>query len=677
MARKIPVAYKMTADTKNAQKEFKKMEKGLGGTGKAGKLAGAGIAAGLAGALIAVAALKKAFDLLSAGLKFVGRTIKESIGLAAVQEVAMTKLTAALNRAGESGRGAADDFAAFARAQQKLTGVGDEVTIAAASVGASFGLTGQTLKDTTKAALDLAVGTGKGTGGLTNAMLLLGKAAKGDFGSLSRYGIVIDASVPKSEKFAKAIELINQQFGGAAAEAAKTYQGRIDIATASFGDMKEEIGFVFTKSQLFNAAIGTITEIIDTLGGKIKENREVMQEWIERGWNVAFAIIDKTVQAGGFLAKGLIVLMEGWKLSKALFDALIISPFKDLIGIVKGFVENNQAAIAEGWQVVGEFFRKWVIQPFKDLFQKIAEFKKKLGFDDVKLPEWLTDQKVFADVGDAFRNLATGLESGFANVNAATDKANQLIQDYKTNTEITADTIQTEYQGKIVPAIDAGTEASKKAEKQNFAMAKSFGVVVGQVISGQKNVKAGFKSVALSALDAMEKIVIAQAVEAAAKQGNSVMGIPPPVGPALAIVAAAAAFALIKGLLTKAEFAEGGLIGDRGGIRRVVGGVPGVDSVPILAQQDELVLPVPMVRQLSALLGRTGPGGRSGSSALPVFQGGGFVPASAAGATVNAMIVVEDSGSPLSSAQRRMIVNDVVDEIAELARTGRFRTGGR
>ena len=87
---------------------------------------------------------------------------------------------------------------------------------------ASFTKNVEEIKAATQAALDLSAATGQD---LNSAFLLLARAAAGETSMLSRYGITLDESIPKSEKFAAAVEKINEQFGGQAAAQAQTFSG--------------------------------------------------------------------------------------------------------------------------------------------------------------------------------------------------------------------------------------------------------------------------------------------------------------------------------------------------------------------------------------------------------------------------------------------------------------------
>ena len=164
---------------------------------------------------------------------------KQSISAAIQQEDAVNKLNAALKIQGNFTNEASQELQNYASELQKTTRFGDETIIKGQALLASFGLQGEQLKRTTQAALDLATATGTD---LNAAFLLLGKAAKGETGSLSRFGIILAKGIPEAEKLDAALKEINNSFGGAAQADVKTFGGALAQLQGLFGDVTEEIG---------------------------------------------------------------------------------------------------------------------------------------------------------------------------------------------------------------------------------------------------------------------------------------------------------------------------------------------------------------------------------------------------------------------------------------------------
>lgn len=155
------------------------------------------------------------------------------------QEVAVAQLNQALANQGRFTREASQELQDYASALQATTTFGDEQIISVQAQLTAFGLQGKQLKEVTKSTLDLAAAKGID---LKSAADLLGKAFVGETGMLSRYGIVLDDSLPKSEKFAAAQAKINQMFGGQAQAQAQTFTGQMKQLQNSFSDLQEELG---------------------------------------------------------------------------------------------------------------------------------------------------------------------------------------------------------------------------------------------------------------------------------------------------------------------------------------------------------------------------------------------------------------------------------------------------
>lgn len=126
-----------------------------------------------------------------------------------------------------------------ALAIQKTTRFSDEQVMSVQQLLVTYGVYGEMLDKTVKASIDLAEVTDKDVNG---AAFALSKAIQGNTEMLSRYGIKIDESIPKSERFAKAIEQIQTKMGGRAAGAGETLSGSLTIARNSLGELLEKGG---------------------------------------------------------------------------------------------------------------------------------------------------------------------------------------------------------------------------------------------------------------------------------------------------------------------------------------------------------------------------------------------------------------------------------------------------
>ena len=165
--------------------------------------------------------------------------LKSSVSAAAEQEEALGKLSQAQKNLGvfsaESLRSQAD----FASEIQRTTVFADEEVLRIQALLTTFGLFGDKLNQATRSALDFSTAQGVD---LQSAALLVGKAFVGSTEALSRYGIVIDDSIPRSQRFQAALDQLNSRFGGSAQEASKTYTGAIRQLKNEFNELQEVIG---------------------------------------------------------------------------------------------------------------------------------------------------------------------------------------------------------------------------------------------------------------------------------------------------------------------------------------------------------------------------------------------------------------------------------------------------
>ena len=183
----------------------------------------------------------------------VGAFVRSTVDAAVKQEKAVDQLAQAFKNQGLYSKEAMKQWENYASSLQKVTTFGDEEIMQAQSLAVSFGLTGNKLKEVTKAAMDFSAANNID---LNTSMELLGRAFAGNTQSLTRYGIVIDTSKDKSQQFSEIIKQLNQRFGGQAEMLAHTYGGQLKQFSNAWGDLKETIGF---------AVLPTLTKVTNAL----------------------------------------------------------------------------------------------------------------------------------------------------------------------------------------------------------------------------------------------------------------------------------------------------------------------------------------------------------------------------------------------------------------------------
>lgn len=140
-------------------------------------------------------------------------------------EDSVTRFNVAMSSVGQFSASATKDALAFGAAMQKVTAFSDDAVLGVQALIGQIGqVGGPLLERATQAALDLSVGIGTD---LRTAAVGMGKAFQGNTDVLSEYGILIDQNLAKSDRFAAALEKIEQTFGGAAQGQVQTLTGRI------------------------------------------------------------------------------------------------------------------------------------------------------------------------------------------------------------------------------------------------------------------------------------------------------------------------------------------------------------------------------------------------------------------------------------------------------------------
>ena len=198
----------------------------------------------------------------------------KGIQAANIQEDAEIRLAQAL---GHRSQALLDDAAAL----QKHTKFGDEAIIGAQSLIASFVKDEEQIKSATKATLDLAAAKGMD---LKGAADLVSKTLGSSTNALSRYGIQVEGAVGSTQRLESLTKGIAEVFGGQAAAQATIFTGRITQMKNAFGDVMEEIGFLITKSDVFNKAIKVTTNTFALWGNEIKNNRAYLIDLVNDGF---------------------------------------------------------------------------------------------------------------------------------------------------------------------------------------------------------------------------------------------------------------------------------------------------------------------------------------------------------------------------------------------------------
>jgi hypothetical protein len=206
-------------------------------------------------------ALAAAYVAVKAGVALLGGLDK--VNAAYDQQVAGVEgLEVALKLQGVAVDVESKRLQAFASDMQKLTGVGDEVTLGLMRQAAMLGVDADQLDDAAKAAIGLSEATGKG---LEESLMLVQKGLEGD---LNAFGEVIPAirTMKTEEEKLAAVLALSQRGLEAKAEASNTVAGMSERASGAVGDLMESVGALLAPVRmLISSGIKTLAESLQTL----------------------------------------------------------------------------------------------------------------------------------------------------------------------------------------------------------------------------------------------------------------------------------------------------------------------------------------------------------------------------------------------------------------------------
>lgn len=247
-----------------------------------------GLKGGLKGLKDMAARMKKTLLITmaaaAAGFIALGLAIRKVTKASGIQEDAEKRLQQAMEAVGTFTQKSYRNLLNYASALQEVTRFGDENTISMMANLQTYGMTEKELRKATKATVDLAAAKKMD---LTAASELVGKAFVGETGTLSRYGIIIDASIPKTEKFAAVLKLINERFGGAAQAEARTYTGRLIQMGNTWGDIKEVVGDAITKNKTVLDILGRVGNALERAKKYLEDHREELEKYVTKVVEVA------------------------------------------------------------------------------------------------------------------------------------------------------------------------------------------------------------------------------------------------------------------------------------------------------------------------------------------------------------------------------------------------------
>lgn len=173
------------------------------------------------------------------GVVGVGVAARALIDAVSESEDAIARLRASMVASNQESESYIQSLQNQAAAFQQLSVHSDEAIIHVQSLLVSFGAAPESIKNLTQTVLDFAAGMRID---LDTAVRVVAKAMGGNTSALSRYGIVIDDTLPKQERINKAIEELGSKFAGQAAAQMNTLGGSLKVFGNMLGELLEQVG---------------------------------------------------------------------------------------------------------------------------------------------------------------------------------------------------------------------------------------------------------------------------------------------------------------------------------------------------------------------------------------------------------------------------------------------------
>lgn len=168
---------------------------------------------------------------------------------------------------------------------------------------------------------DIAAATGKD---LESVSLALGKAFNGNIGALTKLGIPLDESAKKSKNLTELTKSLQQQFGGAAADAADTFSGRLRILQVSLGEAVEGIGY---------ALLPFAEMLVSFIQTKVVPVIQAFSDKLAAGGGLRDALIAAAGQMGTFGLQ-VIGIVERIALAFVAFGNAVVAIGKPMLAVI-------------------------------------------------------------------------------------------------------------------------------------------------------------------------------------------------------------------------------------------------------------------------------------------------------------------------------------------------------
>ena len=240
--------------------------------------------------------MAKGAEILATGLHDAVKAIEDT-------QVATEQLSTAMNNAKQN---TAANREEVTKTSEKMNALGFSVADSEKAYTKLITATGSTTESTNLMAMSADLARYKHES-LAEASATLVKATMGNQKAFREFGITLDATLPKNQAIAKAMDELNGKIGGQAIGYTHTFAGEMEVLKAKFDDVAVKVGAVvlpvLTKllDLIMNIIIPAIVKLYDvTIGAWIKAliNLWNTHEGLRK---VIVGVIEVVIQAFGYL----------------------------------------------------------------------------------------------------------------------------------------------------------------------------------------------------------------------------------------------------------------------------------------------------------------------------------------------------------------------------------------
>lgn len=195
-------------------------------------------------------------------------------------------------------------------------------------------------------ALDISAATGKD---LETVSLALGKAFNGNVGALTKLGVPLEQSAIKSKNLTEIVEALQGQFGGAAADAADTFSGRLRILQTSLGEAVEGIGY---------ALLPFAERLVAFIQAHVVPVIQAFSDKLAAGGGLRDALIAAAAQMGTFGLQ-VIKIVENIAIGIVTFGNAVIAIGKPMLVVIGNIAAGLTLLFTGSFSKAGEMFDRF------------------------------------------------------------------------------------------------------------------------------------------------------------------------------------------------------------------------------------------------------------------------------------------------------------------------------